>query len=72
MTDEEVLLDYWRVMEQKPIEDPAIKEALVRMVKRCRQEEPRINCGAHLVDYINICDDDDNMDSFYGPNYFNP
>lgn len=44
----------------------------VRFVKLARQDEPRISCGAHYLDYIMICDEDDDMDSFYGPDYFKP
>ena len=41
----------------------------INSVKSARQDEPRINCGRHYADYLNICDDDDDMDSFYGENY---
>lgn len=43
---------------------------LLGTVKKAREEEPRINCGLHLVDWMNICDEDDTFDSFYGEDYF--
>lgn len=42
----------------------------IKIVGIARKEEPRINRGTHLVDWMNICDDDDNFNSFYGSDYF--
>ena len=70
LTDEEVLLDYWRIMGQEPAKDPRMLSLWMNLVGKIREDEPRINRGAHMADYLNICDDDDDMDSFYGPNYF--
>jgi hypothetical protein len=65
-SDEEVLREYYAEMEQ-PICMPF--QVLVRWVKKIREHEPRINSGVHLIDYCGICDEDDDMDSFYGPDY---
>jgi len=71
LTNEEVYREYLALMEIPPGQIlPEIFASLVRMVGRCREEEPRINRGVHLADYLNICDEDDTMDSFYGPDYF--
>ncbi len=39
-------------------------------VRLAMKEEPRISCGLHIVDWMLICDEEDDFDSFYGPNYF--
>lgn len=71
LTDEEVYREYLTLM-RTPLDQisPDIFAALVKMVGKCREDEPRINRGVHLADYLNICDEDDTMDSFYGPDYF--
>jgi hypothetical protein len=71
LTDEELLVDYCRVMEyQLPKKENSLwNDIMLTMIGRCRQDEPRINCGTHLIDYMNICDEDDDMDSFYGEDY---
>lgn len=68
-TDEEVLDDYYRILRETPA-DAWTRKVMLNIVKTCRKEEPRINCGAHLLDYMNICDEDDTVDSFYGSDYF--
>jgi len=69
MTDKEVYEDYCKLCDRQPVQDSVVLEALINMVHIMREDEPRINCGAHLLDYMNICDEDDDMDSFYGPDY---
>jgi hypothetical protein len=69
MTDKEILEDWFRLMDKKVPTDPVLVDVLCEMIAKCRKDEPRINCGGHLLDYINICDEDDDMDSFYGSDY---
>lgn len=69
MTDEELLDDYYKEMGYQSIQESKIREIMVRWMGNLRKEEPRLSCGTHVVDYCNICDDDDNMDSFYGEDY---
>lgn len=68
-SDDENLDEYLELMERPPITDPKLREIMLMFVRRIREDEPRINSGVHLHDYSMICDDDDNMDSFYGPDY---
>ena len=68
-TDEEVLDDYYRILRETPA-DAWTREVMLRVVKAFREQEPRINSGAHLLDYMNICDEDDTVESFYGSDYF--
>lgn len=68
-TDEEVLREYMAEMEHPWPTQQWVVDVLLGMVKRCREDEPRINSGVHLIDYTMICDEDDDMDSFYGPDY---
>lgn len=67
-TSKQVLEEYCKEME-RPYPEGIWADFMLHMVVRCREDEPRINCGVHLIDYMNICDEDDDMDSFYGPDY---
>lgn len=69
-SDEEILRE-WLDIEGSPYPTGDVKESMLRMVAQIRKHEPRINSGLHLMDFLNICDDDDDMDSFYGEDYFN-
>jgi hypothetical protein len=69
-TDQEILREYLELYERPYPTDKGIEQALLSLVEGCRKDEPRINCGAHLIDYTMICDEDDTMDTFYGPDYF--
>lgn len=70
-TDEEIYTDYLIEMGGDPSKmDPKIFQAMVSWVHKIREDEPRINSWVHLHDYTMICDDDDDMDSFYGKDYF--
>lgn len=67
LTDEEVYRDYCNLIDMDyPNSDLAA--IILKLVHSIRQDEPRINSGVHLFDYMMICDEDDDMDSFYGPN----
>ncbi len=68
-TDEQILKEYLKETET-PVPNDEILKFMELMVHKIREAEPRINSGIHLVDYMSICDDDDDMDSFYGPDYF--
>lgn len=71
LTDEEVFREYAALMSISLDKMPSgVFQALVSFVKIARKDEPRINSGVHYHDYTMICDNDDGMDSFYGPNYF--
>lgn len=69
-TDQEILKEYLEEMERPYPTDKGVEEILLAFVRRIREDEPRINSGIHLVDYTMICDEDDTMDTFYGPDYF--
>jgi hypothetical protein len=70
-TDEVVLEEYLDLIDaKKEMIPPVIYESMIRMVQKCRDDEPRINHGVHLYDYIGICDADDTMNTFYGSHYF--
>jgi hypothetical protein len=69
-SDEEVWLEYMKAMGHNPNAIALeLRPVVIGMVTSCRRDEPRINSGLHLCDYINICDDDDTFESFYG-DYF--
>lgn len=68
-TDGEVLREYMAIQEAGVPESPALLACMIALVRACRADEPRIDCGAHLMDYCNI-DDDRKMDDVYGPDYF--
>lgn len=68
-TDEQILEEYLKLMELPHVEEPW-RGFFLRVIARARQDEPRINCGLHVMDWENICDDDDDFDSFYGTDYF--
>ena len=68
-TDEQIASEYLAHHRQVPADD-LYWRALLRLVASCRKVEPRINSGSHLLDYLNICDEDDTMDTFYGADYF--
>ncbi len=67
-TDEQILQEYFHLMKINDSLD--IREFWLKMVAAARSEEPRINSGVHYCDWCNICDDDDDFDSFYGDDYF--
>lgn len=67
-TDEEILKEYLKLTDSDF--PPEIYSYFLGLINRTRKEEPRINSGAHLYDYFGICDEDDDMDSFYGLDYF--
>ena len=70
-TDEQVLDEYFQEMEIDKSKIPAeILQIWIGFVSKARRDEPRINSGCHYIDWCNICDDDDDFDSFYGPDYF--
>ena len=68
-TDEEVYKDYCELMGHDYPKDSKILKILLNWVSLIRKDEPRINSGVHLIDYTMICDNDDDMDSFYGSDY---
>ena len=68
-TDEQIYDEYVGLMELKNVPD-FIRLWGIKCIALARQEEPRINAGTHFIDWINICDDDDDFDSFYGKDYF--
>lgn len=72
-TDIEICRDYHKLMNYSVGFDDHpqwLQQLLENQVKRAREFEPRINCAEHYADYLNICDEDDDFDSFYGENYF--
>ncbi len=69
-SDEEVLREYMAMQGLRWPDSPELVACMTDLIRACRASEPRINCGVHLMDYCLICDDDDTMDSFYGPHYF--
>lgn len=70
-TDEELAKEYLLLYGIKPEVVDQHLWLILPFVQRAREDEPRINCVAHLVDWTMICDEDDDFDSFYGPDYFN-
>lgn len=70
-TDEQIAREYCDLMEIDLANTPDWYFSwLVRIIGQARKAEPRINSGVHIVDWIGICDEDDDFDSFYGPDYF--
>lgn len=70
ISDVEIAKEYLRL---KGVNEDTIETEyalLIPFVQSARREEPRINCGGHLLDYTMICDEDDTFDSFYGKDYF--
>ncbi len=63
--------EYAKAMRFKN-QDDEMMDLLSRLVRQAQRFEPRINCGLHVVDWLNICDEDDDFDSFYGSDYFDP
>lgn len=71
LTDEQVLEDYAKEMEiDLPSPGNPWRDFMLSIVKIAREKEPRINSGAHLCDWVTICDDDDDFASYYGEDYF--
>ena len=68
--DKEIFIEYCQEMDIPYPSDERLEKLMLSMVRYCRRDEPRIDSGLHLIDYSNICDEDDNMDTFYGPDYF--
>ena len=69
--DEQIAEEYCNLMEIDLSRCPRWYFGhLVAIIKLARKEEPRINSGVHLYDWTMICDEDDDFDSFYGPDYF--
>ena len=64
-TTKEILEEYCREMGQPY--PAAIEDIMISVVARCREDEPRLNSGVNLIDYMSISDEDDVMDSVYGP-----
>jgi hypothetical protein len=51
MTSKEILEEYCKEMEIKyPF--PELETVWINLIDRCREDEPRINSGIHLIDYI--------------------
>lgn len=69
-SDEEILKEYYEIMEKPLPTEKWQVELLIQFVNMIRKDEPRINSGYHLLDYTMICDENDDMDSFYGKDYF--
>lgn len=71
-TDEEILQEYFELMcaDQVGNIPEEVYKHWLNIVSAARSEEPRINSGSHYIDWINICDDDDDFDTFYGDDYF--
>ena len=70
-TDEQIAHEYCDLME---IDLSRMSDWyfswLAGIVGQARMGEPRINSGVHFYDWTMICDEDDDFDSFYGPDYF--
>lgn len=57
---------------RKPEEVPDwLRDTMCFLVRKAREDEPRINCGLHMADY-SLMEEHDDFDSFYGPDYFDP
>ena len=69
-TDKEIFEGYCEAMGWPyPLKPNCAHVFGLSVVKKARKEEPRINHWAHFADWMNICDEDDDMDSFYGEDY---
>ncbi len=69
-TDKEIFDEWCKHMGYDNKSWPAYLHKFYLMcIKKAREWEPRINHGLHFADYLNICDDDDDFDSFYGKDY---
>ena len=69
-SNEEILEEYFRSMNIDSCVPDDLHKHWLHTVEVAREYEPRINSGIHYIDWINICDDDDDFDSFYGEDYF--
>lgn len=69
-TNQEILSEFLIANNQSYPLNKEDEEFWISLIQKCREDEPRINSGLHLLDFCNICDDDDDMDSFYGEDYF--
>lgn len=73
--EEKILQEYLILAEMPSSSDEysedVVRKFFIKTIGIARQEEPRITTGQHFYDWINIVDDDDTMDSYYGEDYFN-
>jgi hypothetical protein len=69
-SDREILREYLELMNAPYPTDEKREETLLVFVRKARAAEPRINNGSHLIDFTLISDEDDTMETFYGPEYF--
>lgn len=69
--DQQILDEYLLICQIDKQKMPQyLIDFFLRDIRRARELEPRINDGYHYYDLGNICDEDDNFDSFYGKDYF--
>ena len=64
---EEYCQEYW------DIEDPELeifRPILREFIQQARKEEPRITTVQHFWDWLLIVDENDDMESYYGSDYF--
>lgn len=51
-------------------DNPMLDILTAYSLRAARRMDSRVNRGAHLINWMMICDEDDDFESFYGPNYF--
>ena len=68
-TDEEILEEYASEMELGVVGDPC-RGLILQMIAMARKDEPQINSGVHLIDWLNMHEDDTSMEEYYGQDYF--
>jgi len=67
-TDEEILEEYASKMNLVVVEDT--RRILLRVVRKARKDEPKINSGRNIIDWMDMHEDAASMEECYGQDYF--
>lgn len=51
-TDKEILEEFFKEMEFKYPDQQWLEDVWIKLIARCREDEPRINSGIHYIDYL--------------------